>query len=261
MIFLGVIGIGTGAYYIWPKPGPEPRPAPPRTEPAEAPVVAAPTPTPQPLPPSPTQATRVEQITNYLADYRGGPCVHIVPGTITSTSATIDGFALKAKPFDELDRAFLAEFGFEAQIRAMIIKPAQCPVLTFLDRVRSDPRLAPRIEIPHSLLRAGTTLSGSVSGTGARKLALLLVSVDGSVENVTPYLHPGAAKDSFEILLAKPSIPGEPRLLLAVSSAEPLTALTEATGLASDPFFEKLLADRSLATQALGTALGYFQVE
>jgi serine/threonine protein kinase len=263
VVFLAAIGIGTGAYYLWPKPGPEPQAAPPRTEPAKEPVVAAPTPTPPPPPPAPppTLATRVERITNYLADYRGGSCVHIVPGTITGTSATIDGYALKATPFDELDRAFLAEFGFEAQIRAMIIKPAQCPVLSFLDRVQSDPQLAPRIEIPHSLLRAGTALSGSVSGTGTRKLELLLVSVDGSVENVTRFLRPGVAKITFEIPLAKPSIPGEPRLLLAMSSAEPLTALNEAGALPSDTFFEKLLADRRLTAQTLGTALGYFQVE
>jgi serine/threonine-protein kinase len=262
VVLAGVIGISAGAYYLWPKPGPDPKPTPPIARPSTEPIPVPPPPPPVPVkpPPEPT-VTRAEKITHYLADYPGGTCVHIVPGTITNTSAAIAGYALKATPFDDLDRAFLAEFGFEAKITAMLIKPAQCPVLTFLERVPADPKLAPRIELSGGLLRAGAALSGSVSDTGARKLALLLVSVDGSVENVTRFLRPGAGKSSFEIPLAKSVKGGDPLLLVALSSAEPLAALTEAAGLPSDPFFEKLLVDRRLATAQLGTALAYVQVE
>jgi serine/threonine protein kinase len=255
---VAVIGLGgVGTYYLWPKPTPKPQAKPPIAEP----VVPVPTPTPaRPTPPEPTR-TRAESITSYLADYSGGPCVHILPTRITENSADIDGYALKAAPFDELDHAFLAEFGFEARIRAMIIKPAQCPVLTFLDRAPSDPKLAPRLELTHFLLRAGAPLSGSVSGTGERKLELLLVSADGAVENVTRFLRPGPGKSTFEIPMSKRTTPAEPRLLVAVSSTERLAGLNEAAGLPSDAFFEKLLADRRLATAQLGTALAYFQVE
>ncbi len=252
-----VIGIGAGAYYLWLKPEPEPQPGP--TIPAPtAPLLPTPAP---PAPVAPPTVPRAEKISRYLGDYRGGTCVHIVPGVITSTSATIDGFALKASPFDELDRAFLSEFGFEAKITAMLIKPAQCPVLTFLDRAPANPKLAPKIELSRSLLRPGAPLSGTVSNAGPRQLALILVDVDGAVENVTRFLRRDAEKSSFEIPMAKPSQPSEPRLLVALSSAEPLAALAETSGLSSDAFFEKLLADRQLATAQLGTALAYFQVE
>lgn len=263
LALVAVIGFGgAGTYYLWQKPGPEPRPEPSIAKPGTETVVPAPIPTPPaPTPPEVPPVTPVEKITRYLADYRSGPCMYIVPRRITESSADIDGFALKATPFDELDRAFLAEFGFEARIRAMIIKPAQCPVLTFLDRAQSDPKLAPRIELTHALVRAGTPLSGSVSGIGTRKLELLLVSVDGSVENVTRFLRPGQSKVSFEIPMTKAATGGEPRLLLAVSSTEPLAGLTEASALSSDTYFETLLADRRLATEQLGLALGYLQVE
>jgi len=259
---VAVIGIGgAGTYYLWPSLVTPERQSTPPTPPVAAKPADPDVRLPVAPPPAERARARAENITRYLADYRGGSCVHIVPTRITDASADIDGFALKATPFDELDRAFLAEFGFEARIRAMIVKPAQCPALTFLDRAPADPKLALRLEITQALLRPGTPLTGSVSGAGTRKLELLLVSVDGTVENVTRFLRPGAEKASFEIPMARTATAGEPRLLLALASSAPLAVLTEAATLPSDTFFETLLADRRLAKERLGTALGYLQAE
>jgi serine/threonine protein kinase len=256
-ISVAVIGIAAAAYYLWQNPtlGPQPVPSTTSVVPSGA------TPEPNPESPAPNRPSRAERIRSYLANYRAGPCALIVPGIITDGSANVDGFGLKATPFDVLDRAFLSEFGFEAQIRAMIIKPAQCPVLDFLDRVPSDRRLAPHVTLPHTLLRSGTPLSGLVQPPEATKLTLLMISADGSVENVTRFLRPGTGEIRFEIPIPKPASTGEPRLLLTLSSTEPLDISTELGARRSDRFFDNLAADRRRTTTMLGADLVYFQIE
>jgi tRNA A-37 threonylcarbamoyl transferase component Bud32 len=252
-IIVGLVattGIGAGAYALWPKP----RATEAKIATAPDPAVVAPPARLETPPPT------AEKILRYLAAYRGGTCVLIVPYKVTSTFAEIDGFGLSRTPFDELDEAFAAEFGFESHIQAKIVWRAQCPVLAFLEQLRSDPKLAPRIDLVRKTVQAGTLLNGTVSTTPERKLALLLVSADGSVEDVTRFLRPGTGTSSFEIPIGRPAQPGEPRVLLAFASAERLEPLTGPGTQRSDKVFPKLLAERRLDTTQLGTALGFFHV-
>lgn len=259
---VAVIGIATGAYLLLMPPVvetpvvPEVRLEPPQAETkTEAAQEAH-------LGPEITDPTRVraERITRFVETYKGGPCFGIDAVDPTRSPPSIDGLGMSPAPFEELDRAFKSAFGIEAQIRAMLIRPAQCPALAFAQNAKAGGQPAPRIEVAASVLAAGRSLTGTVSEAGTRRVELLLVSEDGAVRNVSRYLGRGEPR-TFDIPMQKPDVAGEPRLLVAVASAKPLTALADGKPTASDAFFEKVMAEVGADKARLGVTLRYFQVE
>lgn len=256
-----LIGVGLGVYFLVLPPAtkgpalPQARLEPPQIRPAPGARLE-----PGPAEATPPEVSRAQQIAAYVESYKDGPCFRVRATNIGAASADIEGFGLSPAPFDGLDRAFAKAFGFEAGIRAMLIRPAQCPVLAFLDAASGDPRIMPPIRLAERLLPAGRPLKGSITIPKDKSIALLLVSETGLIRNVTQFLREGEEL-TFDIPVEKPDQPGEPKLLMAVATNEPLASLAFAEELASEEIFAKVRAEAKERQDELGIGLGYFQVQ
>ncbi|HSV22320.1 MAG TPA: hypothetical protein VLJ17_04750, partial [Xanthobacteraceae bacterium] len=110
--------------------------------------------------------------------------------------------ALKLHLFHVLDRVFFREFGFEANIDINLVRPAQCPAVTFVSSTRDLSAATPRryiaIDIDESKLKTDGVLMGSIAGIGGGNFYLLLVADDGNVRNLTRPLKSNGTASSFE---------------------------------------------------------------
>jgi serine/threonine-protein kinase len=259
---IAVTGAGLGVYFLVLPPATK-GPAPPQAR-LEAPRLGpAPGIRPELGPPESTaqpEVSRARRIALYVESYKDGPCFRVRATNIGAASADIEGFGLSPAPFDGLDRAFTQAFGFEAGIKAMLIRPAQCQVLAFLDAASADPRLTPHLELAERLLPAGRQLKGSINIDKARIVALLLVSETGLIRNVTQFLRQGEDV-AFDIPIDKPGHSGEPKLLISVATREPLSSLAFAEEPASEELFAKVRAEAKEKRDEIGIGLGYFQVQ
>lgn len=264
---LVLVGSGIGAY-VWLHPNLEalwrsskvrPEPARQQTEPAT---------TSEPIQPDRKKEdrqrivpqTRREQIVQFIDHYDGGPCFFVMLVDATDTSATIEGFGATREPFDRLDSAFKTAHGFEALIGAKLVTPAQCSALDFVNRMKSDETLGPRLQFTTTELHAGQALRGSINNVGSRELAALLVDDNGSVRNVTNRIQPGDIR-SFDIPIEKSKPGQQPQLLIAVTMARPITSLTPSTSLPADRFFPAVQAEATANREPLGVALRYIRVD
>jgi hypothetical protein len=204
-----------------------------------------------------------ELIRRYVEQYDGGECFFITPVAISGTSAVIEGLGASLQPFDRLDDAFKRDNGFEADIGIRQVTNAQCPAVSFLARLRETRAMAPRLEIDKLNLGSGETLSGSVGRFGSENVELLLVSDDGSVQNISRLLKAGPDSKMFSVAIAQQAgVSGsQPELLLAITSAAPLRALRPDTSVAADEFFRAVLAEAARSGEPLAAAARYFRLE
>src|SRR5262249_29921983 len=185
-------------------PAPPPATAQPSAPPPPGPIAKAPSPaTPPPAPapridnvPSPG---RVEKIRRYVEEYDGGECFFVAPVAIGEPAAALEGFGATTQPFERLDRSFIRDIGFEAQIGVRQITQPQCPAVTFLGRLRAERARAPRLQINTTTVRSGETLNGTIENFGARHVELLLVSDTGQVQNISYLLKEGTDAKTFSI--------------------------------------------------------------
>jgi hypothetical protein len=214
-------------------------------------------------PPRRPRMTRTELIRRYVEQYDGGDCFFIAPVAISDKAAVIEGLGVSMQPFDKLDDAFKRDNGFEADIGIRQVTNAQCAAVTFLARLRDARADAPRLEIDKLNLRSGETLSGSVGRFGSENVELILVSDDGSVQNISRLLRPGPDSRTFSIAIEQQDgVNGsQPELLLAVASAAPLRALRPDRPMTADAFFPAVLAEAARSGQSLAASARYFRLE
>jgi serine/threonine-protein kinase len=185
-----------------------------------------------------------------------------MPVSVTPNSASIEGYGAEAAPFNALNEAFKKAVGFEPDIGVRQVRQPQCPALTFLGSLRGNRALAPRITIEDARLKSGQALIGVVDNFGKRHLELLLVSDDGTVQNVTQLLKPSAEGKSFNLRLERSGVSGEqPELLMAVTTDKPLAALNPRGEVPSSRFFAQVAAEAARTGQKVGAEAKYFKLE
>jgi serine/threonine-protein kinase len=271
--------LGGAGYYYYPAEAPDAadRPAPPIFEtdnpsstsstsasvPSGRPPVgplAGPVP-PHELEARPSVVGRADKIRQYVEQYDGGECFFVTPVAIGETAAALEGFGASARPFDALDAAFRREQGFEASIGVRQVTQAQCPAITFLQRLRRSPR-APRLQIDSVQMRNGEILSGSIEDFGSRSVELLLVSDGGIVQNVSAYLKPGIDAKTFNIGMRRDGLSGsQPQLLIAVAASKPLESLRTAGAVDAARLFPAALAEADKTQQTVSATARYFKLE
>jgi predicted Ser/Thr protein kinase len=244
----------------------QPAVAPPALTPAKpaAPPTAAPK---QPgavdiaaLPPS-TALGPASQIERYIGQYNGGDCFFITPNAISANAARIDGYGTDQAAFQVLDEAFKRANGFEADIEVRQVTAQQCPALTFLSRMRGERSRALHLQIGETNLKSGEALTGSIEGVGSDSVQLLLVSDEGTVQDLSTFLKPAGDGRTFNLRMQRVGASGaQPQLLLAVASARPLETLRDAKA-SADQLFPLARVEVSRAGQAAGATMRYFKLD
>ncbi|MFL5031234.1 MAG: serine/threonine-protein kinase [Xanthobacteraceae bacterium] len=207
-----------------------------------------------------TDVNRTDRIRQFVEQYDGGECFFVTPVAIGETAATLEGFGASTRPFEQLDAAFRRGQGFEPSIGVRQVTPAQCPAITFLNRLRGERARAPRLQIDGIRMRNGETLSGTIEGLGNRNAELLLVSDGGMVQNVSHLLKSGLDAKTFNIGMRRESLSGsQPQLLIAVATPRPFDSLRPPGP--AGPFFTAVLAEADKSRQVVSAAARYFKLD
>jgi serine/threonine-protein kinase len=210
-------------------------------------------------PPQPNVNT-TERIRQFVEQYDGGECFFVTPVAIGETAATLEGFGASTRPFETLDAAFRRGQGFEPSIGVRQVTQAQCPAITFLNRVRGERARAPRLQIDGIRIRNGETISGTIEGFTNRNVELLLVSDGGMVQNVSHLLKSGLDAKTFNIGMRREALSGsQPQLLIAVATPRPFDSLRPVAQ--AGPFFTAVLAEADKTRQAVSASARYFKLE
>jgi serine/threonine-protein kinase len=213
---------------------------------------------------SPDGPARSEKVRHFLQQYDGGDCFYIMPVAIGTSAAVVEGFGASTAPFDTLDRSFKKSQGFEASIGIRVVTPAQCPAITFLNKVRGDDSRSPHISLGSVQLKPGEALSGSVENFANRVVELLLVADDGQVQNMSYLLKPGTDALSFSIDIQatdKSSGTNVPFLVMAVATPRVLDSLRQLRPTPADQFFLQAISEAQRANLAINASARYFVVQ
>jgi serine/threonine-protein kinase len=223
-----------------------------------------PRPEPEARPPAtpPSALGPADRIARYLNEYQGGDCFFIMPVAVSANKAQIEGYGASAAPFHTLDEAFKRAHRFEADIGVRQVTKAQCPAITFLNRIRKDPGPAPRLQIAATNLKSGQALTGTVDGYGSRHVELLLVSDEGSVLNVSRLLKPAGNGMTFNLRMQRTGAAGpQPQLLIAVATAKPLDTLQPRGAVEADLFFPLVAGEAARSGETISATAKYFKLD
>jgi serine/threonine-protein kinase len=211
-------------------------------------------------PTPPPDINRADKIRQFVEQYDGGECFFVTPVAIGETAATLEGFGASTRPFEQLDAAFRRGQGFEPSIGVRQVTPAQCPAITFLNRLRGERARVPRLQIDSIRVRNGETLSGSIEGLGNRNAELLLVSDVGVVQNVS--LRPGIGAKTFNISMRREALSGsQPQLLVAIATPKPFESLRPSSPGDAGQFFTAVLGEAEKTRQTVSASARYFKLE
>lgn len=212
------------------------------------------------LPKPPVPSFTAADIRDHVNSYDGGNCFFAFPADIGEASAEIIGYGNQRRSFDALRSSFQARFGFDAAMEMRTVTDDQCVVVEALGQLTSEAAAAVSLDLSHGVLRSGRSLSGTISGLGDRKLALLMLDNFGFVHNLNGYVVREAGTARFEIKEMSTANPMDfqPQLILSVASAEPLQSLALQQSLPARDLFPALLREIAGKPDNLATAVGYF---
>ena len=208
------------------------------------------------------RVSRIDTITRYVNNYDGGDCFFAIAISIGETAAQIEGYGASTAPFQTLDDNFKRSNGFEADIGVRQVTPLQCPAITFLSRVRAQRQAAPQLDIGQANLKSGQSLTGTIDGYGDRVLELLLVSDDGSVNNVTQLVKTTRDGKTFNLRISlSGTSAAQPQILMVVASAHPLATLQLPQPADAAKVFPAALDEAARTGQAVAATARYFKLE
>jgi hypothetical protein len=212
-----------------------------------------------PNPASPPVQDDAERIRAYVARYAAGECIHLTPIAYSATSARIEGYGWDDAPFVAFDAAFKRDNGFEAQIALRLISRAQCPVADFLNRVGDGRPGDPKLELNPFNLRSGESLSGRVTGIRQPHAAIVLVSDDGMVHDLTGLAQRDGDALRFRLTLHAdgPARGPRPQVVVVLASDRPIPRIV-GRGAPAGEFFGP---DSDATRSPLGVAVKYFRLE
>jgi serine/threonine-protein kinase len=186
----------------------------------------------------------------------------VSPIVVSANSARIEGYGADIAPFQVLDGAFKRDNGFEADIGVRQVTRAQCPAITFLSRLRNQRAAAPHLQIRETSLRGGDALTGDIKGYGDGSVQLVLVSDEGSAQDLSSLLKPAPDGKMFNLRMQRTGAPGaQPQLLIAIASPRPLEVLRGARSTPADQLFPLVLVEAQRTGQTIGASAQYFKLE
>jgi eukaryotic-like serine/threonine-protein kinase len=181
---------------------------------------------------------------------------------VSANAARIDGYGATSSPFQVLDDAFKRTNGFEADIEVRQVTPPQCPALTFLGRLRHERARAPQLQIAQTSIRSGEALTGTIDAVGNNSVQLLLVSDEGTVQDISALLKPSGDTRTFNLRLQRTGAAGaQPQLLVAVLSGRPLATLQGAQATPADQLFPLALTEAARTGHAIAASVRYFKLD
>jgi serine/threonine-protein kinase len=128
--------------------------------------------------------------------------------------------------------------------------------------LRAQRGAAPQLEIKQTNVKSGGALSGTVDGFGNRNVELLLVSDDGYVNNLTSLVKTTRDSKSFNLRMQLNGAgAAQPQILLAVVSAQPVSALQLSQPADAGQVFSAALAEAARTGQTVAAAARYFKLE
>ena len=134
--------------------------------------------------------------------------------------------------------------------------------MDFARAAATAPELAPDVRLDSFALKDGETLSGTVRETGGRALAVLLVSDNGNVHDLSDTLRGGGGRSDFDVSVTSPG--GEsakPLLLVVIATERPLGALSSNPQNAkADELFLRIGEETKRTGGAVGVALKYLKL-
>ncbi|WP_395697029.1 protein kinase domain-containing protein [Methylocella sp.] len=217
----------------------------------EAPAQGAPVAPPEKEPTAPKNPLA------FVEAYDGGPCFAVLSAQASGAAAQIEAAGASLPAFGALNAAFRAANGFEADVKAVLTAPAQCPAVDFFRAAKASGAPAPQVSLDAPFLRAGEALTGTFAAPPGRVVAAALIDDEGALRPV-PQIGEERRRGDFRLAVGTPKAAGRPLLLLLVSSAAPLPALG-----APGPAGEALKAAGAQAAaqgEAAGAALAYVYV-
>ena len=267
-----------------PAVSPAPTPTEPAQRPAQPPVVAPPAPIPAPLPlppppaPSPevtspapvpaeprapaasASASSLEKVTNFLRDYNGGSCFFVTPLSILPGEATIEAFGATPAPFMAFDAEFQRTLGFEPQINLRQITLQQCPLADFMTRQAGQRGgRPPKLTLRSDRVRSGQELGGTAEARPEVQTEIFLLADDGLVYSLANYSRRTADAVTFSMRIEATGPDAKPQIVLALTSAKPLTVLKSAGPTQAGRFFQQL-TEEAARSGAVGVSTRYFKL-
>jgi eukaryotic-like serine/threonine-protein kinase len=234
-----------------------PEPETPERETAEPEPPAPEPPEPELSEPRFTQA----DIRDHVNSHDGGDCYFAFPADVGDSHAEIVGYGNQRAPFDALRDSLRTRFGFDAAIDVRNVSDDQCVMVEALGKLAAAGAAPLALDLSHSVLRSGGSLSGTISGLGERHLSLLMLDNFGFVHDLAGYVTRDEGTASFEIdeMTTASQMDFQPQLVLSIASSEPLQSLDLAQSLPANELVPSLLEEIASEPEGLATDIGYFK--
>jgi eukaryotic-like serine/threonine-protein kinase len=217
---------------------------------------------PEPQEPEPQQPAFTQaDMRDHVNSHDGGDCYFALPADVGDSHAEIVGYGNQRTPFDALRNSFRDRFGIDAAIDVRNVSDDQCVMVQALGDLAVAATAPVALDLSHSVLRSGGSLSGTISGLGDRHLALLMVDNFGFVHDLAGYVTRDEGTASFEIdeMSTASQMDFQPQLVLSIASAEPLQSLDLGQSLPASDLVPSLLEEIAGGARGLATDIGYFK--
>ena len=223
---LAAVAAAAGAFFLM-RPGNDPAQRAPSAVVATAPV------TPAPIAPPPRQGPltaeeQAERIANYIRYYDGDRCLLLHPLEVTGRSATIEAMASEPEAVRAFEQDFAAVNGFNASVVSLPLSPQQCNAVALTHWIDPVPDPGMKALRGSDNYSAGDPVRIAYVGIGSHTLAVLVISEDGSVRNLTSQVSKSADGSVIETPLAEKNSGPSRKLVLAFAANDRIAALDKA---------------------------------
>ena len=218
------------------------------------PTVAA-TATPSPSP-SVTTVSLPAQITAFLAAPAADPCFLVRFEDDDPSGGRLVAVGADRDAFGRFEADYRRAFQRDPEVRAELITPAQCPVVSLLKLQAASAATAPRVTLDRVAVGKGRPLSGAITELASRPLLLLAIGDDGRAVKVRAQLSDDGQSAALNLgMTGDADSFGKPQILLAVASDRPLADMDKFRAGASADLARKLAAQWREAGAAATLAL------
>ena len=167
----------------------------------------------------------------FLADQPPVECRVALPTIGSDARLGVEIFAADAPGLEAMRNGILEATGTVPSIVSRIVDPLQCAAVDFARMMPEYPRYSLNLELERREIASGEALSGSITNLGSRILHLLVIDDDGRAQALDTFLT--FRRDGVQFTIPM-TFQGEQtetwQLLLAISSAEPLSSLQSLGG-------------------------------
>jgi serine/threonine protein kinase len=185
---------------------------------------------------------------SWLRDYRGGDCFYATVTSATDKAVEIEGFGTAVEPFEQMLKAFQAQFHVEPEVSVRLIDPAQCEVTQFLRTLDATGGEKPQLELDRTSVPNGSAISGTLETLGGLRSSLLLIDHKGMAFNLDERVTVETGKASFSIpigLSAVDQAAGKavPQIIVAVTGTTDIQAAAISSPTPAAVALPKILAE------------------